>query len=115
MASSELAILNNFLLVPSQLPAVISLEEFTALFPRSQQSSPHVRSLYRDLQSQRNATVDSVASNVETEVRRAKGLRRAVVRARREAESEEYDDEIEIERTVGLIHPLPSLGTAGRC
>lgn len=100
MAPSELEILNNYLLVPSQLPAIISLQEFTALFPRSLQSSPHVRTLYRDLQSQRNAVVDSVASNIEDEVRRAKGLRRAVVRARKEAENQEFDDEIEIERTV---------------
>lgn len=100
MAPSESAILNNFLLVPSQLPAIISLQEFTALFPRPQQSSPHVRALYRDLQSQRNAVVDLVASNIEAEVKRAKGLRRAVVRARREAESQDYDDEIDIERTV---------------
>jgi centromere-localized protein 2 len=110
MAPSESEILNNFLLVPSQLPAIISLQEFTALFPRSQQSSPHIRALYRDLQGQRNAVVDSVASNIEAEVRRAKGLRRAVVRARREAESQEYDDEIEIERTVRSDKtPLTSL------
>lgn len=100
MAPTESTILNNFLLVPSQLPAIVSLEEFTNFFPRSQRSSPLIRALYRDLQSQRNELVDSVASNIEAEVKRAKGLRRAVARARREAESQEYDDEMEIERTV---------------
>ncbi|OIW27488.1 hypothetical protein CONLIGDRAFT_434350 [Coniochaeta ligniaria NRRL 30616] len=102
MAPTESAILNNFLLAPSQLPAIITPHDFTALFPRPQQSSPQIRTLYRDLQTQRNAVVDTVAANIETEAKRSKGLRRAVVRARRQAESQEYDQEIEIERSVRL-------------
>ncbi|KAK4454932.1 Cnl2/NKP2 family protein-domain-containing protein [Podospora aff. communis PSN243] len=100
MAPTEAKILNNYLLVPAQLPAIISLQEFVALFPRPLQSSPQVRSLYRDLQSQRNALVDSVASEIEDEVKRGKALRRAVIKTKREAEAQEYDDEVEIERML---------------
>ncbi|KAL2293595.1 hypothetical protein FJTKL_05456 [Diaporthe vaccinii] len=100
MAPTESTILANYLLVPAQLPAIVSLKEFTDLFPRAQQSSPQVRRLYRDLQIQRNALIDAVASNIETEAKRAKALRREVLRAKREAEDHEIDDEIDIERAL---------------
>lgn len=100
MAPTESAILDNFLIAPSQLPAVITPHDFTALFPRPQQSSSQIRTLYRDLQTQRKAVVDTVAANIQTEAKRSKGLRRAVVRARRQAESQDYDQEIEIERSL---------------
>ncbi|KAI1635498.1 Cnl2/NKP2 family protein-domain-containing protein [Biscogniauxia mediterranea] len=100
MAPTEAAILRNYLLLPSRLPTIISLQEFTSLFPKSQQSSPQIRTLYRDLQQQRNAIVDGVATNIDAEVKHGKGLRRAVIKARREAEREEQDDEIEIERAL---------------
>ena len=103
MAPTESTILANYLLVPAQLPAIISLKEFTELFPRAQQPSPHIRTLYRDLQTQRNALVDAVSANIEDETKRGKILRRDVVRARREAENREVDDEIEIERAVCLL------------
>lgn len=100
MAPTETAILTNYLLIPAQLPAIITLKEFTELFPRIQQSSPHVRRLYRDLQTQRNALIDDVASNIEQEAKRGKVLRREALRANREAESQELDDELDIERAV---------------
>ncbi|KKY32791.1 putative cnl2 nkp2 family protein [Diaporthe ampelina] len=100
MAPTESTILANYLLVPAQLPAIISLKEFTDLFPRAQQASPQVKGLYRDLQIQRNALIDAVASNIETEAKRAKALRREVLRAKREAEDREIDDEIDIERAL---------------
>lgn len=106
MAPTESTILANYLLVPAQLPAIISLKEFTDLFPRAQQASPQVKGLYRDLQIQRNALIDAVASNIETEAKRAKALRREVLRAKREAEDREIDDEIDIERAVGFPLPL---------
>lgn len=107
MAPTEATILSNYLLLPARLPAIVSLQEFVAFFPRSQQSSPQVRALYRDLQQQRNALVDAVAHNIEGEVRRGGALRRAVAEARREVELEDQDDEIELERSV-----RPCLGTA---
>ncbi|KAH8677962.1 Cnl2/NKP2 family protein-domain-containing protein [Xylariales sp. PMI_506] len=101
MAPSEAAILQNYLLLPARLPTVVSLQEFTSYFPKSQQSSPQIRVLYRDLQQQRNGVVDAVAGNIDAEVKRGKALRRAVAKARREAELDEgIDDEIEIERNL---------------
>lgn len=101
MAPNEATILENYLLLPARLPAAVSLQEFTSYFPKSQQSSPQVRILYRDLQQQRNAVVDAVAANIDIEVRRGKALRRAVLKARREAAQEDdIDDEIEIERNL---------------
>lgn len=101
MAPSEAAILQNYLLLPAGLPAIVTPQEFTSYFPKSQQSSPQIRALYRDLQQQRNAIVDAVGNSVDSEVKRGKALRRAVVKARREAEPDDgIDDEIGIERTV---------------
>jgi centromere-localized protein 2 len=100
MAPTEATILRNYLLLPSRLPSIISLQEFTSLFPKSQQSSPQVRALYRDLQQQRNAVVDAVSASIDAEVKQAKALRRTIIRTKKESEFEEQDDEIEIERTV---------------
>lgn len=102
MATNEATILRNYLLLPARLPTFISLQDFTSLFPKSQQSSPQIRALYRDLQQQRNSVVDGVSQNIDAQIRQGKALRREVIKARREAELEEQDDEIEIERTVQL-------------
>lgn len=102
---TETTMLANYLLVPAQLPAIISLKEFTDLFPRAQQSSAQIRKLYRDLQTQRNTLADDVASNIEDEARRGKVLRREILRAKREAENADGDGEVEIERAVGFFPP----------
>lgn len=102
MAPTETKILSDYLLVPAQLPAIISLQEFIDLFPRSLRPSPQVRNLYRDLQTQRNAVVDSVAAEIEAEAKRGKAMRRVMIKAKREEESQENDDEAEIERIVRL-------------
>ena len=105
MAPTEASILQNYLLLPARLPTIITFREFTAYFPKSQQSSPQIRALYRDLQRQRNAVVDAVAADIDAEVKQGRALRRTVAKARREAEQDdEHDDEIEIERDVR--HPL---------
>ena len=111
MAPTEQIILRNYLLVPAQLPAIISLQEFVALFPRQLQSSPRIRTLYRDLQSQRNAVVDDVAGQVEQEAKHGKAMRRAVIRSKREAEEQEQDEEVEIERMVSLGSDLVQVET----
>ena len=100
MAPTEATILSTFLLPPAPLPSIISLKAFTELFPRSQQSSPQIRTLYRDLQHQRAQLVDAVSRNVTTEVKRGAAQRRAVVRARRAAGREEQDDEVDVENAV---------------
>ncbi|KAK5661453.1 hypothetical protein OQA88_11354 [Cercophora sp. LCS_1] len=100
MAPTEAKILNNYLVLPAQLPTILSLEEFIAFFPRQLQGSPQIRSLYRDLQAQRNAVVDSVAKRIEAQVKKGKLLRREVIAAKRQAESRDYDPEIEVERML---------------
>jgi len=108
MAPTETTILSTFLLPPAPLPAIISLKAFTELFPRAQQSSPQVRLLYRDLQHQRAQVTDAVAYNIAAEVKRGNAQRRAVVKARRTAEREEQDDEVDIESALfGLTSNLP--------
>ena len=100
MAPTESALLANFLLTPSQLPAIITPQEFTALFPRAQQSSTQIRTLYRDLQTQRNTIVDQVAAHIVEQERKGKRLRQWVVEERRHAERDQYDKEETIERSV---------------
>jgi centromere-localized protein 2 len=111
MAPTETIILSAFLLPPAPLTSVISLKAFTELFPRSQQSSPQIRTLYRDLQHQRAQLADAVARNITTEVKRGNAQRRAVIRARRAAGREEQDDEVDIENAVST--PV-ALGFGGR-
>ncbi len=100
MAPTETTILSNFLLPPAPLPAVISLAAFKELFPRAQQASPQIKALYRDLQRQRSRLVDAVEHNIAAETKRGDAQRRVVVRARREAEKEDQDDEVDIEVAV---------------
>jgi centromere-localized protein 2 len=100
MPPTEATLLSAFLLPPAPLPAIITLKSFTQLFPKSQQSSPQVKALYRDLQNQRARITDAVAKNIIAEVKRGNMQRRAVVRARREAEKEEQDDEVAVETAV---------------
>lgn len=102
MAPTEATILSTFLLPPAPLPSIITLKAFTELFPRSQQSSPQVKALYRDLQQQRTRLTDSVARNIAGEVKRGITQRRIVVRARREAEKESQDDEVDVENAVSF-------------
>ena len=102
MAPTEASLLTNFLVVPAPLPAIMTLAQFAALFPRPLRASPQVRALYRDLQQRRNAVVDAVAAGIAAEVRRGRALRGEVARLRRAAEVEEGDDELDIERAVGF-------------
>ncbi|KAI5864433.1 Cnl2/NKP2 family protein-domain-containing protein [Durotheca rogersii] len=100
MATNEATILRSYLLLPARLPAIITLQEFTSLFPKSLRPSPQIRALYRDLQQQRNTVVDAVSQNIDAQVKQGKALRREAIKARREAELEEQDDEVEIERML---------------
>ncbi|KAK3989573.1 Cnl2/NKP2 family protein-domain-containing protein [Cladorrhinum sp. PSN332] len=106
---TESQILTNYLLAPAQLPSIISLQEFTSLFPKTLQSSaPHqqqIRSLYRDLQSQRNSLIDAVAESIQTEAKKGKTLRRHVLKARlqQQSEAKDKDEELEIERMLGHV------------
>jgi len=83
MAPSEESILQSFLLQKAALRDVLTMAEFTTFFPPSKRSSPLVRSLYRDLQSQRNAVCESVLKQVHLECRFGDNLI-AQARARRQ-------------------------------
>ncbi|KAK0108937.1 hypothetical protein ONS96_002774 [Cadophora gregata f. sp. sojae] len=108
MAPTEETILSTFLLSPAPLPTIITLKAFTELFPRSQQSSPQIKALYRDLQHQRARLTDTVSRNIAAEVKRGKAQRREVARARKEAEREQQDDEVDVERALfGPTSNLP--------
>ncbi|KAM0286112.1 hypothetical protein ACHAQH_001120 [Verticillium albo-atrum] len=116
MAPTESTILTNYLTIAAKLPTIISLEQFTALFPRSQQSNPQIRSLYRDLQHQRNAVVDTVTENIAVEEKRGRAMQREAARVRREAAQEDPDVEMQIERALfgsidgsGPKHTLASI------
>lgn len=87
MAPTEASILSNFLLPPAPLPTIISLQQFTELFPRSQQSNRQIPILYRELQHQRAIDIDDVKRNIAAEVRRGEGQQREVLRARRQTDA----------------------------
>lgn len=101
MGPTESEILTNYLLQPASLPSIITFEQFRTHFPRAAQESPSLRSLYRNLQAQRNAVVDAVAANIAAEAKRGVAMRREVLHRRREADKGMTDDgEIELERAV---------------
>ncbi|KAF9874505.1 Cnl2/NKP2 family protein [Colletotrichum karsti] len=100
MAPSESEILQNYLTTPAELPSIITLEDFTELFPKAQRTNPQIRRLYRELQRQRRVAVDIVAQNIEFEEQQGKRTRRVIANARRKAAREDVDQELEIERAV---------------
>lgn len=84
MAPTEETILRSFLLQKAALRDVLTLAEFSSYFPASKRSSPLVRQLYRDLQSQRNAICESVLKQINLECRFGENLV-AQTRAARES------------------------------
>ncbi|KAK2597995.1 hypothetical protein QQS21_005911 [Conoideocrella luteorostrata] len=100
MAPSESSILQHYLLLPSPLTSITTLEQFRTLFPRQWHSHPQMPRLFRDLQAQRNLVVDTVTENIALEARRGQVMRREVLKARLEGETEDFDAEVEIERAL---------------
>lgn len=100
---TESDILTNYLLQPAPLPSIATFDQFALLFPRALHNSSQLRSLYRDLQAQRNVVVDAVAANIQDEVKRGAVMRKEVLRQKREAERDDMDGEVEMERAVSLI------------
>ncbi|KAL4891952.1 Cnl2/NKP2 family protein-domain-containing protein [Aspergillus ambiguus] len=84
MAPSETSILSNFLLSPASLPTVISLQQFTELFPKRLRSHPQIRVLYRELQQIREQDMDLVNGNIDAETRQGENqkaeLRRSIMK-----------------------------------
>jgi centromere-localized protein 2 len=103
MAPAESEVLTNYLLRPSNLTSILTYEQFQALFPGSLHDSPQLRSLFRDLRSQRDAVLAEVSQNIAEEARRGNAMRKEVVNARRgaaAAAAEDIDGEVELERAV---------------
>ncbi|KKY28765.1 putative kinetochore subunit nkp2 [Diplodia seriata] len=87
MAPNESSILSNFLLPPAPLQTIITLRQFTDLFPRTHQSNPAIPKLYRELQHQRAIDTDDVKRNIAAECKRGERQAREVARARRRDEA----------------------------
>ena len=65
--ATETQILSSFLLSRASLQDIISLRQFTELFPKDQRSNPQVKLLYRELQLLRNKTCERVKKNIHHE------------------------------------------------
>jgi centromere-localized protein 2 len=99
MAPTEETILKSFLLQKAGLRDVLTLAEFTTYFPSSKRTSPLIRQLYRDLQSQRNAICDSVLKQINLECRLGENL---VARKRAARESDRHIGSAETETEYAL-------------
>ncbi|KAL3464103.1 Cnl2/NKP2 family protein-domain-containing protein [Aspergillus heterothallicus] len=107
MAPSETSILSNFLLAAASLPTVISLKQFTELFPKRLRTHPHIRVLYRELQQLREQDMDIVNQNIDQEVRQGDtqraGLRKAI--AKMGIDGADSNDQREMDMDVQLFGP----------
>lgn len=77
---SETSILQSYLLPPASLSNIMSFSQFQQLFPASNRSHPHIKTLYRDLQFLRSVDADVVRENIGVEVQKSAGLRRELLR-----------------------------------
>ncbi len=109
---TETQILHSYLLHPSPLPTIIPYNIFLSLIPKSSSAlqtthAPELRQLYRDLQFQRDVTIDDVRRRIESEctrsvgltarlsrqVRREEGLSKAKKRKRNDNNEDDKSDE----------------------
>jgi centromere-localized protein 2 len=100
MAPTEAQILETYLLRPAHLEAILTYEWFLERFPAHQRANPQIRVLWQDLVAQREKALQEVRASIEAEARRGQVMRREVLREKRQAEMEELDGEIELERAV---------------
>lgn len=100
MAPTESEILTNFLLRPTSLDTIVTYEWFTSNLPTAVRDNLLVRALWQDLIAKREKVLDEVRANIEGELKRGAVMRREVLRAKREAEKEDIDGEVELERMV---------------
>jgi centromere-localized protein 2 len=102
----------------------MSFSQFQQLFPASNRSHPHIKTLYRDLQFLRSVDADVVRENIEGEVRKSAGIRRDLLRGlqadrkpdivqarkrKRDGNEERTDPGIEEAIDVQLFGPLSML------
>ena len=89
MSQTEAGLLSDFLLAPAPFPSIISLQNFTDLFPRPQRSNPQIKHLYRDLHEKRALDIEHMKRNIAREVKRGEKQKRHIVKARRRSAYEE--------------------------
>ncbi|KAL3452502.1 Cnl2/NKP2 family protein-domain-containing protein [Aspergillus insuetus] len=107
MAPSEPSILANFLLAAASLPTILSLKQFTELFPKRLRTHPHIRVLYRELQQLREQDMDIVNENIDREVRQGESqkaeLRKSI--AKTGIDGADPNDQREMDMDVQLFGP----------
>ncbi|KAL4941239.1 hypothetical protein BDV06DRAFT_212837 [Aspergillus oleicola] len=107
MAPSETSILSNFLLSAASLPTVMSLQQFTELFPKRLRAHPHIRVLYRELQQLREQDMDIVNENIDKEVRRGESQKAELRKSLAETgvDGADMKDQHEMDMDVQLFGP----------
>lgn len=88
MAPKESTLLSDFLLVPADLRNILTLEQFTDIFPQSQRDSPAIKSLYQELRRLRQEDIDIVQGRIADEVKKSKSLRQKAMRERKQNDQE---------------------------
>jgi centromere-localized protein 2 len=84
MPPKEATLLSDFLLAPAELRHILTLEQFTEIFPNSLRASPAIKSLYQELQRLRHEDVELVRENIVEEIKKSRPLRRQCARERRQ-------------------------------
>jgi NifB/MoaA-like Fe-S oxidoreductase len=90
MDTKEYSLLSTFLLSTAALPTIVTLAQFTELFPASQRDNHTIRHLYRDLQHERGLVTDAVKKNLIHEAIRGETQKREIARVRRRAERGQF-------------------------
>jgi len=96
----ETQILSSFLLSRASLQDIISLRQFTELFPKDQRSNPQVKLLYRELQLLRNKTCERVKKNIKHEA--ALGIKQRSELEKKRRALKRVDDETMTAIEVGF-------------
>lgn len=84
MPAKEASLLADYLLAPAALRTFMTLDQFSEIFPRSQQENPAIESLYHELQRLRREDMEEVRANIAAEVKKSRRLQREVAVARRQ-------------------------------
>lgn len=119
---TESQILHSYLLHPSPLPTILPYKAFISLLPTSSSRSSsgsaslqqthrtELRHLYRDLQFQRDITVDDIRRRIEDECNRSVGLTARLARQVRHEENQHQHQEVRKskKRKRGSADDLPS-------
>jgi centromere-localized protein 2 len=97
---TEAEVLNNYLIRPGGLDAILTADWVQERVPPAQRDHPRLRALWQDLVAERERALDAVRAAIEAEARRGLAMRREVLREKHEAERDDVDGEVELERAV---------------